>query len=54
MDKQNIDQLVKAVRQMKRHMAGKTARGVRTTELIETDVRAIREAGRISRYNSPS
>jgi putative transcriptional regulator len=48
MDKQHFDQLVKAVRQMKRHMAGKAVRGARMTELIEPDVRAIREAARIS------
>jgi putative transcriptional regulator len=33
---------------MKRHMAGKAVRGARMTELIEPDVRAIREAARIS------
>ena len=48
MDKEHFDQLVKAVRQMNRHMAGKVVRGVRTSELIEPDVRAIREAAKIS------
>jgi len=48
MDKRHFDQLVKGVREMKRHMAGKSVRGVRTTELAEPDVRAIREAARIS------
>ena len=35
MNKQHFDQLVKGVREMKRHMAGKAVRGARTTELIE-------------------
>jgi putative transcriptional regulator len=48
MDKQHFDQLVKGVREMKRHMAGKAVRGARTTQLDEPDVRAIREAARIS------
>lgn len=48
MDKQHFEQLVKGVREMKRHMAGKTVRGVRATEMDEPDVRAIREAARIS------
>ena len=48
MDKQHFAQLVKGVREMKRHMAGKTVRGARITELAEPDVRAIREAARIS------
>lgn len=48
MDKQHFDQLVKGVREMKRHLAGKTVRGARVTELDEPDVRAIREAARIS------
>jgi putative transcriptional regulator len=48
MDKEHFDQLVKAVRQMNRHMAGKVVRGARTTELAEPDVRAIREAAKIS------
>lgn len=48
MDKQHFDQLVKGVREMKRHMAGKSVRGARITEIAEPDVRAIREAARIS------
>ncbi len=48
MDKQHFDQLVKGVRQMKRHMAGKPVRGAKTTELPVPDVRAIREAAHIS------
>ena len=48
MDKKHFDQLVKAVRQMNRHMAGKVVRGAKTTELAEPDVRAIREAAKIS------
>ena len=42
MDKQHFDQLVKGVREMKRHMAGKRVRGVRATELPAPDVRSIR------------
>ena len=48
MDKQHFNQLVKGVREMKRHLAGKPVSGARTTELAEPDVRAIREAARIS------
>ena len=48
MDKQHFHQLIKGVREMKRHMAGKTVRGASTTELLEPDVRTIREAARIS------
>jgi putative transcriptional regulator len=48
MDKQHFDQLVKGVREMKRHMAGKRVRGTKTTELSAPDVRTIREAAQIS------
>ena len=48
MDSQHFDQLVKGVREMKRHVAGKSVRGARTTELADPDVRAIREAAKIS------
>lgn len=48
MDKKHFDQLVRGVREMKRHIAGKPVRGARTTELAEPDVRAIREAAQIS------
>lgn len=44
MDKEHFDQLVKGVREMKRHMAGKTVPGIRITELPEPDVSAIRES----------
>ena len=46
MDKQHFDQLVKVVRQMNRHRAGKAVRGAKATELAEPDVRAIREAAK--------
>lgn len=48
MDKKHFGQLVKGVREMKRHMAGRSVRGARTTELVEPDIRAIREAAKIS------
>lgn len=48
MDKRHFDQLVKGVREMKRHMAGKSVRGSRTTLVDEPDVRAIRKAANIS------
>ena len=48
MDKQHFDQLVKGVREMKRHMNGKAVRGARTSERAEPDVRAIREVAKIS------
>lgn len=48
MDKQHFDQLVKGVREMKRHMAAKPVRGAKTTELTVPDVRTIREAAHIS------
>jgi len=48
MDKQHFDQLVKGVREMKRHMSGKAVRGAKSTELGEPDVRAIRESAKIS------
>lgn len=48
MDKEHFDQLVKGVRQMKRHMAGKRVAGVRVTEVPEPDVIAIREAAQLS------
>lgn len=48
MDKEHFDQLIKGVREMKRHMSGKAVRGVRTTKLDEPDVRAIRMAANIS------
>ena len=48
MDKTHFDQLVKGVREMKLHMAGKTVRGAKTTEFLTPDVRTIREAARVS------
>ena len=48
MDKRNFDKLVNGVREMKRHMAGESVRGARTTELPAPDVRTIREAAKIS------
>ena len=41
MDKEHFDRLVKGVRQMKRHMAGKVVRGVRTTEVASDPKSAI-------------
>lgn len=48
MDKRHFDQLVKGVREMKRHMADRPVRGVRVTDVAQPDVRAIREAAKIS------
>jgi putative transcriptional regulator len=48
MDKRHFDQLVKGVREMKRHMAGKPVRGRHTKSVDEPDVRAIRRAADIS------
>jgi putative transcriptional regulator len=48
MDKRHFEQLVKGVREMKRHAAGKAVRGACITEVVEPDVRAIREAAKIS------
>lgn len=48
MDKQHFEQLIKGVRGMKRHVAGKAVRGVRVTEMTEPDIRGIREAAKIS------
>lgn len=36
------------VREMKRHMNGKSVRGARTSELAEPNVRVIREVAKIS------
>lgn len=54
MEKQHFDQVVEGVREMKRHMAGKSVRGARTTELAEPDVRAIREAAKSVSLSSPN
>lgn len=48
MDKQHFEQLVKGVREMKRHVAGKSVRGIKTTEISVPSVRSIREAAQIS------
>ena len=48
MDKEHFDKLVKGVREMKRHMAGKAVAGLRTTEIAEPDVGAIRESAQLS------
>ena len=48
MDKEHFDQLVKGVREMKRHMAGKPVPGIRVIEIAEPDVSAIREAAQLS------
>jgi len=48
MDKQHFDQLVKGVREMKRHMAGKSIRGARAAVVAAPDVRVIRRAADIS------
>jgi putative transcriptional regulator len=48
MDKRHFNQLVKGIREMKQHMAGKPVRGARTTSVDEPDVRAIRKAADIS------
>ena len=48
MDKQHFDQLIKGVREMKRHLAGKSVRGAKVTKLPEPDVRSIREAAQIT------
>lgn len=48
MDKQHFDQLVKGVREMRRHISGKRVRGVKETTLDTPSVRLIREAADIS------
>ena len=54
MDKQHFDQLVKGVKEMKRHIAGKTVRGAVSAELPVPDVRLIREAAHISQRSLPN
>lgn len=48
MDKAHFDKLVQGVREMNRHMAGRSVRGARVREIREPDVRTIREAAQIS------
>ena len=45
MDKQHFDQLVKGVREMKRHVADKVVRGAKSTEISTPSVCSIRESG---------
>ena len=48
MDKKHFDNLVKSVKEMRRHMAGKPVRGVRTTRVVVADVQAIRKSANVS------
>jgi putative transcriptional regulator len=48
MDKKHFDNLVKSVKEMRRHMAGKRVRGVRTTRVAVADVQAIRKSANVS------
>lgn len=48
MDKEHFQNLVKGVKEMKRHLAGKRVRGVRTTRVDATDIQAIRKAASLS------
>lgn len=48
MDKENFEQLVKSIKDMKRHLAGKRVRGIRVTRIETTDVLAIRKAANLS------
>jgi putative transcriptional regulator len=48
MDARHFDYLVKGVREMKRHIAGKPVPGIRVIEIPEPDVSAIREAAQLS------
>ena len=48
MDKKHFDNLLKSVKEMRRHMAGKRVRGVRTTRVVVADVQAIRKSANIS------
>ncbi len=48
MDKQHFDQLVKGVREMKRHIAGKRVRGAKVTRIDTPSVKSIREAAQVS------
>jgi putative transcriptional regulator len=47
-DKANFNQLVKGIHEMRRHLAGKRVRGVRTTRVDGTDIQAIRKAANLS------
>jgi putative transcriptional regulator len=48
MDKANFEQLVKGIKDMKRHIAGKRVRGARIQRVESTDVQAIRKAANLS------
>jgi putative transcriptional regulator len=48
MDKTHFDNLLKSVKEMRRHMAGKRVRGVRTSRVVVADVQAIRKSANIS------
>lgn len=48
MDKKEFDSLVKGVKEMRRHMAGKRVRGARTTRVVVADVQAIRKSAHLS------
>jgi putative transcriptional regulator len=48
MDTHCFNQLATGVRQMQRHMAGKTVRGIRTAVVHEAGARAIGEAAGLS------
>ena len=53
MDREHFDQLVKAVRQMNRHMVGKVVRGAKAVEITEPNLHAIREAVKVSQSQFP-
>ena len=48
MDKKHFDNLVKSIKEMRRHMAGKRVRGVRITRVVVADVQAIRKSANVS------
>lgn len=48
MNEQQFDELLGSVRDMGRHMRGEAVEGVRVREVVEPDVRAIRERSGLS------
>jgi len=48
MDKANFEQLVQGIKDMKRHLAGKRVRGIRTTRVDAPGIQAIRKAANLS------
>ena len=56
MDKQHFDQLVKGVREVKRHIAGKRVRvaKVAVTQIDVASVKSIREAAQVSQSQMPN